>query len=119
MSEMTGRGKCSNLTEQRLRRIPDVEEQRLHQPMDFLILSFVFIDILALFPRFCCRDGEEPPEVEESAAAFRPAVRGVRSVLGLSLFDSLTPRLFDWHFTGGDYGREQKRTFWHDLTGRA
>ena len=42
---------------------------------DILYLSFVFIYILALFPRFCDRQVEESRS-EESAAAFRPVARG-------------------------------------------
>jgi len=38
----------TNLTDLRLRRIADVQKQRLRQPPAFR--SFVFIDILALFP---------------------------------------------------------------------
>jgi hypothetical protein len=55
-----------------------------------LSLSFVFINILALFPDFA-GDKWRSPEVEESAITFWPAVRRLRSAIGVQILDNDLP----------------------------
>jgi len=88
---------------------------------DILSLSFVFIYILALFPWFCSREVEEPGRRRVvRCLPVRPKPCG-----RLLVSHSWTLRLLDFFAaqkdgtTGRDYGRKQKKTLLHNLSGSA
>jgi hypothetical protein len=76
---------------------------------DFLYLSFVFIDILALFPRICSREVEES---RRSGGLRHFPACGPRATVAVGsgsptprLFDPSTSRLYlEAETTGRDYG---------------
>jgi hypothetical protein len=97
--------------------------------LDFLTSSFVFIDILALFPRFCSREVETsrsdpPPSGLRSVACGRQWVSSSSTTIcppaHLPTCPCFcTPRLLDctWRQKPQAGTRKQKRT--HNLSGRA